>query len=251
MEQAEQKVALITGAGSGIGRATALYFAARGMKIVAADLGKGRAEATVAAIEHQGGAAFALQTEVADETSAKAMVAIALDTYGRLDYAFNNAGIEGRQAAVHEMPAAEWGRVIGVNLTGVFHCMKYELAEMAKNKRGAIVNNASIAGLVGFKNTGHYTASKHGLIGLTKAAALDYAALGIRINALCPGVIRTEMIERAEKDNPAMIKAVSAAHPMQRVGQPDEVAELAYFLCTSARFITGAAIPVDGGYIAQ
>ncbi len=246
-----QKVAIITGAAAGIGRAAAIKFAQEGVAVTVADVNDEGGKETVRQIEAAGGKALFFHCDTASEADVKAMVETTVSKLGGLDYAFNNAGIEGEQKSLHEMDKATFEKVIAVNLTGVWLCMKYQLEHMVKQQSGAIVNNSSIAGLIGFRNTAHYVASKHGVIGLTKVAALESAPLGIRVNALCPGVIRTGMIERAEQMNPEMMKAVTAAHPMQRVGTPDEVAELAYWLCAKAPFITGVAVPIDGGYVTQ
>ncbi len=245
------KAAIITGGGAGIGRAAALRFARDGIGVTVADIDGAGAEETVSSIEKAGGKAVAIRTDVSKDDDVAAMVDKTLSTFGSLDYAFNNAGIEGHQEPVHALARADWERVIVINLTGTWLCMKYELTVMRERGSGAIVNNASIAGLVGFTSLSHYVASKHGVIGLTRAAALEAGPLGIRVNALCPGVIETAMVKRAKEENPEMIKAVTAAHPLHRVGQPEEVAELAWWLCTGAPFMTGCAIPIDGGYTAQ
>jgi NAD(P)-dependent dehydrogenase (short-subunit alcohol dehydrogenase family) len=172
--------------------------------------------------------------------------------YGRIDYAFNNAGIEGLSAPTHECTDENWEKIIAVNLKGVWLCMKYEILQMLKQGKGAIVNNASIAGLVGFQNIPAYVASKHGVIGLTKNAALEYAKLGIRVNAVCPGVIKTPMIDRFTGRSKEVEKKLEGMEPIGRLGQPEEVAEAVIWLCSDASsFVTGNALPVDGGWTAQ
>lgn len=242
---------VVTGAGSGIGRATAQAFAARGANVVVSDVAEPGGNDTVALIKRAGGNAAFIRADVAVEKDVQALVAAAIGTFGRLDFAVNNAGIEGPQAAVHDYSPEHWARVIGINLTGVFLCMKYELAHMREKRAGAVVNVASIAGLVGFANFPAYTASKHGVVGLTKAVALEVAPLGIRVNAVCPGVILTPMVERAGRENPAYMQAIKAAHPMGRTGTPEEVAEFIVSLCAGAGFVTGQALAIDGGYTAQ
>jgi NAD(P)-dependent dehydrogenase (short-subunit alcohol dehydrogenase family) len=175
-----------------------------------------------------------------------------MDQFGRLDFAFNNAGIEGLSAPTHECTNENWEKTIDINLKGVWLCMKYEIPQMLKQHKGAIVNNASIAGLVGFPNIPAYVASKHGIIGLTKNAALEYAKLGIRVNAVCPGVIKTPMIDRFTGKNKEVEKQFATAEPIGRLGQPEEVAAAVTWLCSDASsFVTGHAMTVDGGWVAQ
>jgi NAD(P)-dependent dehydrogenase (short-subunit alcohol dehydrogenase family) len=180
------------------------------------------------------------------------MIDKAIVQYGRIDYAFNNAGIEGLSAPTHECTDENWEKVIAVNLKGVWLCMKYEIPQMLKQGKGAIANNASIAGLVGFQNIPAYVASKHGVIGLTKNAALEYAKLGIRVNAVCPGVIKTPMVDRFTGKSKEVEKQFESMEPVGRLGQPEEVAEAVMWLCSdSSSFVTGDALPVDGGWTAQ
>lgn len=251
--QFEGKVALVTGAGSGIGRACALRFAKEGAKVVVTDVSVEGGRETVRLIKNAKGEASFLKCDVSNSGEVSAMVNAVIKTYGRLDYACNNAGIEGAMKPTADYPEEDWNKVIAINLTGVWLCMKYEIPEMLKAGGGAIVNMASILGTVGFANAPAYTAAKHGVVGLTKAAALEYAAQGIRINAVCPAFIYTPMLERAgmSKGSEAY-EAVVGLHPIKRMGTPEEIAEAVIWLCsTASSFVTGHAMLVDGGYIAQ
>jgi len=246
----ENKVAIVTGGSFGIGRAAAIAFANRGAKVVIADWVEDHE--TLDSIRSSGGEAIFVKCDVSDESSVKALVEKALSTYGRVDLAFNNAGVEGHSAPTHECTMENWDRTVDVNLKGIWLCMKYEIPVMLKQGKGAIVNNASIAGLVGFANIPAYVASKHGVIGLTKNAALEYAKLGIRTNVVCPGVIKTPMIDRFTGKNKEVEKQFESMEPVGRLGQPEEVAEAVMWLCSDASsFVTGDAIPVDGGWTAQ
>ncbi len=247
------KVALITGGGSGIGRATAIVFAREGAKVVIADYNREGGEQTVKTIKAAGGEASFIEANVAVAKQVEAMVAKTVETYGRLDCAFNNAGIEGQIGAnIAECTEENWGRIIAINLTGVFLCMKYELPQMLKQGGGSIVNTASVAGLVGLPGGTAYVASKHGVAGLTKSAALEYAKSSIRINAVCPGFIRTAMTERVMDGGSISEEAMIAAEPLGRIGKPEEIANVVLFLCSDdASFVTGIPFPIDGGYIAQ
>lgn len=249
----KNKVALVTGAGSGIGQAAAAAFAREGARVVVSDISEEHGHATVRAIEAAGGAAVFVACDVGVPTQVEALVAATEKAYGRLDCAFNNAGIGGAQAPTGEYPEASWTSVLAVNLTGVFHCMKHELAAMLRSGGGAIVNNASILGTVGFANSPAYVASKHGVIGLTRTAALEYATRGVRVNAVCPGFIDTPMLAGAGlSTNPAVRAALEAMHPVGRLGTSDEVAAAVLFLASdAASFITGHPLLVDGGYIAR
>lgn len=248
----EGKVALVTGGGSGIGRATALAFARDGAKVVVSDVVPEGGKETVRLIEAAGGMAFFMEADVSSAADAQAMVRTAEEQYGRLDYAFNNAGIEGAQAPTAEVTEDNWDRVISINLKGTWLCMKYEIPVMLKQGGGAIVNTASVAGLVGFPNIAPYTASKGGVVQLTKAAALDYAKQGIRINAVCPGVIRTPMVERFLGGSAEAEAQFTAMEPVGRMGTPEEIAEAVVWLCSdAASFVTGHAMAVDGGFVAQ
>jgi len=252
-EQLEGKVALVTGGSSGIGRAAALAFAREGAKVVIADILVEGGKETVQMVEDADGDALFIEADVSKAHGVEAIVNRAVETYGRLDHAFNNAGIEGAQAPTAEYPEEAWHQVISVNLTGVWLCMKYEIQQMLKQEGGAIVNMSSILGKVGFANSPAYEASKHGVIGLTKAAALEYATKNIRVNAVCPGFIKTPMLERAGiLSDPDVREQMAGLHPLNRLGQPEEVAEAVLWLCSdAASFVTGHALLVDGGYVAQ
>ena len=248
--QFESKVVLITGGNSGIGQATALAFANKGAKVIVAARRVSEGKATEEMIKETGGEALFVQTDVTKATEVEALVAACIANYGGLDYAVNNAGIPGSDFT----PAAKydeeiWDNVIDINLKGVWLCMKYEIPEMLKRGQGAIVNMSSVAGLRGGEIGVAYHASKHGVIGLTKAAAIEYAAQGVRINAVCPAVIKTPMTDPFFDDKD-MTAQVTAMHPMGRVGRPEEVASTVLWLCSEdASFVTGHAHPVDGGFL--
>jgi NAD(P)-dependent dehydrogenase (short-subunit alcohol dehydrogenase family) len=247
----EGKVALVTGAGSGIGRATAQAFAREGARVVVADVNVAGLNETVRLIQEAGGQAYGVQADVSQPAQVQQMVDTALAEFGRLDAAVNNAGIEGEQAALAEASAENWDRVIGINLRGAWSCMKAEIPAMLRSGGGAIVNMSSVAGLVGFANISPYVASKHGMVGLTRTAALEYAKQGIRVNAVCPGAIDTPMIDRFTRGDASARAAMDAMHPMGRMGRPEEIAEVAIWLCSDrASFVTGHALPVDGGMTA-
>lgn len=252
MKRLDGKIALVTGGSSGIGRAAALAFAREGAKVVIADVLIEGSEETVQIIEKSGGQAIFFKTDVSKSDEVEALIKKTAETYGRLDCAFNNAGVGGGRAATAKCTEEEWDRVIEINLKGVWLCMKYEIQQMLKQAGGAIVNTASVAGLVGFQGTPAYVASKHGVVGLTKAAALEYATSVIRINAVCPGVIRTPMIDRIVAARPQMEEVYTAMHPVGRLGEPEEIAEAVVWLCSdAASFVTGHAMVVDGGLVAQ
>ena len=246
------KVALVTGAGSGIGRASALTFAREGAKVVVADVVVEGGEETVGMVKTAGGEALFVKADVSQAAEVEALINKTLATYGRLDCAHNNAGIEGAVATTAECTEENWDRIIAINLKGVWLCMKYEIPQMLKQGSGAIVNTASGAGLVGIPRAGAYVASKHGVVGLTKTAALEYAKAGIRVNAVCPGVIDTPMVQRITSRGPHLVERMAAGEPVGRLGKPQEIAEAVVWLCSeAASFVTGHAMAVDGGYIAQ
>lgn len=249
------KVALVTGGGSGIGRATAIIFAREGAQVVVADLNGEAADRVKDEIVERGGEATAIRADVSKEADAEAMVKAAVDAFGKLDVAFNNAGIEGLITPTHEYPYQDWQRIIAINLTGVWLGMRYQIPVMREQGGGAIVNTASILGLVGFEDTPAYTATKHGVIGLTKVAAIENAKHGIRVNAVCPGFIETPMVmERGVKAgrDPAMYEELKRLHPMGRLGKPEEIGEaVAWLASDKASFVTGHALVVDGGYTAR
>jgi NAD(P)-dependent dehydrogenase (short-subunit alcohol dehydrogenase family) len=247
------RVALVTGAASGIGRASALAFAREGAKVVVGDVAAAGGQATVEAIVAAGGSATFVRADVSSAVDAEGLVRAAVETYGRLDCAHNNAGITGTGFAPHEIPEEFWDRVMAINLKGVWLCLKYEVAQMLRQDGGAIVNTASAAGLVGLPLSGGYVAAKHGVVGLTKSAALAYAQQGIRVNAVCPGYVRTPLLDAVfAARGPEYEAAAAAMQPVGRLGTPEEVAELVVWLCSdAASFMTGAALPVDGGYVAR
>jgi len=250
----EGKVALVTGGASGIGRATALTFAREGAKLIIADLNEDGGHQTVHMITEQGGDATFVHVDVTQAQAVEALISKAVETYGRLDCAHNNAGIGSRpRVLLHELAEESWDRVIDINLKGVWLCMKYEIIQMLTQGGGTIVNTASIMGLVGsWSRSGAYNASKHGVVGLTKTAALEYATSGIRVNAVCPGYIRTPLLESLLTNQPEMEAQIVARHPVGRMGKPEEIAEAVVWLCSdAASFVTGHTMTVDGGYVAQ
>lgn len=247
-----EQVALVTGASAGIGRATALAFAGEGARIVVADLLEAEGEETVKLIQDRGGEAVFVKTDVASPAEVANLVGRAIASYGRLDIAFNNAGVEGELATTAECSEDSWDRTLSINLKGVWLCMKHELPRMLERKRGSIVNCSSVAGLAGVARLPAYVASKHGIVGLTRAAALEYATQGIRINAVCPGLIRTAMVDRLIRAHPEMESQLIAGEPMGRSGTPEEIAAAVLWLCSdAASFVTGHALAVDGGWVAQ
>lgn len=249
--QLSGQVALVTGASSGIGRAVALAYAREGAKVVVSDVVVDGGHETVRAVQSAGGQACFVAADVSRPEDGQRLVQAALDTYGRLDIACNNAGIGGAQAPTADYPLDAWAQVIAINLSGVFYGMKYQLPAMLKNGGGAIVNMASILGAVGFAGSPAYSAAKHGVLGLTQATALEYSAQGVRVNAVGPGFIHTPMISALE-ENRAVNDMLVAAHPIGRLGRAEEVAELVLWLSSSkASFVTGAYYPVDGGYLAR
>ncbi len=247
----EGKVALVTGGGSGIGRASALAFAREGAKVVVADVQVKGGEETVRVIKDTGHEAIFVKADVSKASDVENLISTTVRTYSRLDCAHNNAGIEGTSASTIDCTEENWDRVIDINLKGVWLCMKYEIPAMLK-QGGAIVNTSSVAGFVGFRDMPAYCASKGGIIALTRATALEYAARGIRINAVCPGVIRTAMVERVTGGKPEAEAPFIGLEPVGRMGTPEEVAEAVVWLCSNAAsFVTGHPMVVDGGLISQ
>ena len=246
------KVALVTGAGSGIGRATSLLFAREGAKVMAVDLNEAPVAETVGLIAGMGGEGSGVTADVSKAEDVQRMVSETVSRFGRIDAAFNNAGIHtGVRIPFHEYPEDEWDRVIGVNLKGVWLCIKYEAPAMLEQGGGAIVNTSSVAGLVAGQGTSAYTASKHGVAGLTKSAAMDYARQGIRVNAVAPGEITTPMMDLIISSNNFSKAQKDEEQPIGRMGKPEEIAEVVVWLCTdAASYITGHVLPIDGGYMA-
>lgn len=245
------KIALITGGASGIGRATAHVFAREGAHIALADMNSTQGEETAHQICTSGGKAIFVKTDVSKSAEVETLVQKTIDTFGQLDCAFNNAGIFGRSARLADFTEEDWDQMMDINLKGVWLCMKYEIPHMLK-RGGAIVNASSVSGLVGSKSSPLYAASKHGVTGLTRTAALQYANNNIRVNCTCPGAIHTPMLEHIFSHNPANREKYTAAAPLGRLAKPEEVAEAVAWLCSDASgYITGVALPVDGGWVAQ
>lgn len=246
------KVAIVTGGSSGIGRATALKFAGEGAKVVVADVGIKGGEGTVKQIQEMGGEAVFVKTDVTQATEVKNLIQTAVSTYGRLDCAANNAGITGVPSPVDEVTEENWQATIDINLKGIWLCMKYEIPQMLKNGGGAIVNTASIVSVIGFRASSPYSASKHGVLGLTKSAALEYATEGIRINAVSPGFISTPIVDDLLRLDAQIESQMIALTPMGRMGKSEEIAEAIVWLCSyKASFVTGHNLVVDGGVIIQ
>ena len=246
------KVGLVTGAGSGIGRASALTFAREGAKVAVSDVVVEGGQETVRLIQEAGGEARFFAADVSKAAQVEKLIQDIVAAYGRLDCAHNNAGVEGALANTEEYPEEQWDKVLAVNLKGVWLCMKYQIPQMLSQGGGSIVNTASGAGLIGVAGMSAYVASKHGVVGLSKTAALEYAKSNIRVNSVCPGLIQTPMVERITGNSPQMGEALVASEPIGRVGQPQEIAESVVWLCSeSASFVTGHAMSVDGGFVAQ
>ena len=241
------KVALVTGAASGIGRGAALAFAARGANVVLADIATEAGEAVVAEILAAGGEAVFVRTDVASAADVEAAVATAVLRYGRLDCAFNNAGVEEEHHRLADSDEALYDRMMAINVKGVWLCMKHEIAQMLRQGGGTIVNTASVAGLLGAPRHAIYAASKHAVVGLTKSAAIEYGKKGIRVNSVCPGVIRTAMLERALEREPTWEAALVGMHPIGRLGEVGDVVAAVLWLCSDASgFVTGHQLAVDG-----
>jgi NAD(P)-dependent dehydrogenase (short-subunit alcohol dehydrogenase family) len=252
MARFTNKVALVTGGASGIGAATAKLFAQNGASVVITDILEDQGEKTLHAIKEIGANTLFLNTDISDASAVKKMVDTTIDTFGRLDYAFNNAGIVGEQKPTDENTEEDWDKVLSINLKGTWLCMKYEIKQMLNQGNGVIVNNSSVAGLIGYRTISAYTASKHGILGLTKTAALEYAQKGIRINAVCPGVIRTPMVDKITKGDPDIEAQYVSMEPVGRMGTPEEVGQAVMWLCSDdASFVTGHPMVVDGGMVVQ
>lgn len=252
MADFDGKVALVTGGGSGIGRATAIAFAREGAKVVIGNRNSEAGEAVVKEIQDAGGEASFLRTDVSVEEDVKALVDLAASKYGRLDVAFNNAGIGGDAGPMADQTSENFDQVMGINVKGVWLSMKYQIKQMLLSGGGAIVNNSSVGGLLGFPGIGIYSASKHAVMGLTKSAALEYSAHGVRVNAVNPAVIRTPMADGLALGRKVDVDDFGAMHPIGRIGEPHEVADAVLWLCSDkASFVTGTATCVDGGYTVQ
>lgn len=246
------KVITITGGAGGIGAATARLCAARGASVVIADLDEGKGSELAAQICDVGGEAVFVKTDVTSENDVRAMVAFAIDKFGQLHGAFNNAGVNTGNSLLVDLPLEQWQRGLAINLTGIFLCMKYQIAHMQGHGGGAIVNTSSSAGAVGLPYSADYVAAKHGVVGVTRAAAVEVSGKGIRINTILPGAVETPIFLHALDTNPSLREITEAGHPIGRVGQPDELAEAAaWLLSDAASYVTGASIAVDGGFTTQ
>jgi NAD(P)-dependent dehydrogenase (short-subunit alcohol dehydrogenase family) len=242
------KVAFVTGGGSGIGRATALALAREGASVTVADVSEPGSQETARLIEEQGGRALAVKCDVTRSVDVSAALDKTIEAFGRLDCAFNNAGVEQKNAAIAEIEETEWDHIVNVNLRGVFLCMKYEILLMLKQGGGAIVNTSSGAGVIGIKGGSVYAGTKHGVIGLTKSAALDYSTRNIRVNVVAPGYIETPMMDRFTGGTAEGWEKVVSEEPIGRAGKPEEIADAVIWLCSdAASFVVGHALVVDGG----
>lgn len=248
----EGRIALVTGGGSGIGESTARLFAAEGATVVVADLDLAAAERVAAAIVAGGGSATAMQVDVTDEAQVEAMIAGIVEQHGRLDCAHNNAGISGGMTAFTDLSLDDWNRMISINLTSVFICLKHELRQMAAQGGGSIVNTSSGAGVVGFAGLPHYVAAKHGVVGLTKTAAQEFARQGIRVNAVLPGTTNTPMIQQFTAASPEIGKMIAKSVGRGSLGEPDEIAQAVVWLCSDrASFVSGENMLVDGATVCR
>ncbi len=248
----KNKVVIVTGGASGIGASTSIAFAKEGAVVVVADIQESKGKEIVNQIQNEDGRAIYINCDVSSENDVKNLIYKTIEKFGRLDCAFNNAGIEGESAETISCSNENWNNIMNINLKGVWLCMKYQIPEMLKNGGGTIVNCSSIAGVVGFAGSPAYTASKHGVIGLTQSAALEFATKNIRINAICPGVIQTPMIERYTHGEKEVANALILSEPIGRVGFPHEIAQAALWLCSEASsFVTGHPLVVDGGWVAR
>ncbi|MEM7033846.1 MAG: glucose 1-dehydrogenase [Chloroflexota bacterium] len=248
----KDRIGLVTGGASGIGRATALSLGEEGAVVVISDISPDTGQQTAQQIEDQGGQAQFIQTDVSQIDAVEQLISTIVDTYGRLDIAINNAGIGGRGANIADYSFEDWHQVMDINLNAVFYCMKFQSPQMVKQNGGLIVNTSSIAGLRGLANSSAYSASKHGVIGLTKTAALEYARNNIRVNAVCPVFTRTPLVEELFENRPDFEEKLVRNIPMRRYGQPEDIAKVIVWLCSDdSEFMTGQAIPIDGGLTAR
>jgi len=251
MTEFQDKVFMVTGGASGIGKTTAIMFAREGAKVVVADISIKGGQDTVREIRQMGGMATYIQADVSKAREVENLINQIVESYGRLDFAFNNAGIDHKITSMHEVTEDMWDKVISVNLKGVWLCMKYELAQMLKQGYGVIVNTSSVGGLVGAPGLTAYTASKGGINQLTKTAAIEYAKSGIRVNALCPALTLTPLTESLLKNSPETAKRVLEQSPIGRIAKPEEMANAVLWLCSdAASYVNGICLPVDGGFTA-
>ena len=247
-----QKVAIITGASSGIGRATAIALAKDGVRVAIAARRANESKETLQLVKEAGGDGIFIKTDVAREDEVKKLVEITVEKYGKLDYAFNNAGIEEMHTSFVDQTSAVFDNIMNINVKGIWLSMKYEIPQMLKNGGGSIVNTSSVAGVIGFAQMPIYSASKHAVLGLTKSSALEYAKSGIRINAVAPGGVETDMYERTVGDNKQVFQTIIAMHPIGRVGKPEEIANaVVWLLSDKASFVTGHTLLVDGGLVSR
>lgn len=252
MAKVNGKAIIVTGGGSGVGRAAALLLTADGARVMVADTNEAGGRETVTLCEQAGGVAHFIRTDIASEAEVQKMVEATVAAFGRLDGAFNNAAIPQISKLIHEMPLGDWQRALDVNLTGTFLCIKHEVKAMLATGGGSIVNTASAAGATAFPMAAEYVSSKHAVVGLTKAAAVDYGKLGIRVNAILPGAIRTPMLTGKFAEDPNLESYLNSVHPIGRFSEPEEIAAAAVWLLSDdASFVHGSSLSVDGGYIAM